>query len=297
MIKWNLLKKLFNKALFLFYILGICVFVWIIMQIFCFTSFKIPSDSMEPEITSGDDIVVNKMLYGARIFNVFDALNGKDVVIHRVPGIDRIRRNDVIVFNFPYPNTREKISFDIMKYYMKRCIAIPGDTFEIKNAHYRVRGVNEVLGNIESQSLLFSAFIKGHEETLYKVVVKGYPHDSIVNWTVENFGPLYVPRKGDRIPMNKLNYVLYKELIEWEQKKKLRQENDKYYLEDELITEYQFDNNYYFVAGDKVMNSRDSRYWGLLPEEFIVGKAVLIWKSIDPWSEEVRWERMLKKIN
>ena len=67
-------------------------------------------------------------------------------------------------------------------------------------------------------------------------------------------------------------------------------------LGDSLITEYVFQKNYYFVGGDNVMYSQDSRYWGLLPEEYIVGKATRIWKSVDLQEDTIRWERVWKKI-
>lgn len=79
-------------------------------------------------------------------------------------------------------------------------------------------------------------------------------------------------------------------------KKKLVQQGDVFLLNDSVIQEYQFKEDYYFVAGDKVMNSKDSRYWGLLPEKFIVGKATLIWKSVDLNTDEIRWNRVFKRI-
>ena len=63
-----------------------------------------------------------------------------------------------------------------------------------------------------------------------------------------------------------------------------------------MIRNYRFKENYYFMTGDKVMNSQDSRYWGLLPEPFIVGKAVRVWKSVDRGTDEIRWKRILKQI-
>lgn len=72
-------------------------------------------------------------------------------------------------------------------------------------------------------------------------------------------------------------------------------EQGRILLGDSLIREYRFQENYYFVAGDKAENSQDSRYWGLLPEPFIVGRAVRIWKSVEP-DEDTRWDRIWKKI-
>lgn len=67
-------------------------------------------------------------------------------------------------------------------------------------------------------------------------------------------------------------------------------------LNGEPIREYRFLKNYYFMAGDKGLNSQDSRYWGLLPEEYIVGKAAFVWKSVDPYTGKLRWDRFMKKI-
>lgn len=89
---------------------------------------------------------------------------------------------------------------------------------------------------------------------------------------------------------------LYKNVIEWEQGGKVRSEDNKIYLNDRIITGYRFRKNYYFVAGDKAENSKDSRYWGLLPEEYIVGKAWRIWKSVDEMQGKTRWNRVWKKV-
>ena len=126
--------------------------------------------------------------------------------------------------------------------------------------------------------------------------MKGFPYGGDVDWDMKDFGPLYIPKAGERISMNRLNQVLYKNVIEWEQDKKLEAKGDSILLGDILITEYRFKENYYFVAGDKVFNSQDSRYWGLLPEPYIVGVATWIWKSVDPVTNKVRWDRILKRI-
>lgn len=96
--------------------------------------------------------------------------------------------------------------------------------------------------------------------------------------------------------MDPMHVILYKNIIEWEQQKKLFVRGDTVLLNDSVIQTYCFIENYYFVAGDKVMNSQDSRYWGLLPEPFIVGKAVRIWKSVDNNTDRIRWNRIFKKI-
>lgn len=268
---------------------------WIIIQVTGFVSFRIPSDSMEPALLPGDNILVNKWIMGGRIFDIWDASEKKDVKISRLPGFGKMKRNDILVFNFPYPGRWDSLGLNLKTYYVKRCVAVPGDTFEIRNAQYKVRGCAQVLGNALSQKNLQQILSLNRQED-YGIVMHGFPYDSLVNWSIKEFGPLYIPSRGARVKMDSINRVLYKNAIEWEQKKKLVQYGGVVLLGDSIIQEYQFKEDYYFVAGDKVMNSKDSRYWGLLPEKFIVGKATLIWKSVDLNTDEIRWGRVFKKI-
>lgn len=94
--------------------------------------------------------------------------------------------------------------------------------------------------------------------------------------------------------MNTVNRILYKNAIEWEQKKKLVQQGDSFLLNDSIIQEYQFKEDYYFVTGDKVMNSKIPVIGDCYPKSD-VGKATLIWKSVDLDTDEIRWNRYLKE--
>ncbi|RGV51253.1 signal peptidase I [Bacteroides intestinalis] len=276
---------------------GCCIIaiILLLIQIFMFTSFKIPSDSMEPSLLAGDYIWVNKCSKGARLFNVLDAIDKKPVTIHRMPGWRSFKRNDILVFNLPYPDRWDSITFDVMKYYVKRCVALPGDTFEIRNGRYHVRNCKDILGNLSSQEYLLSLLESGRAKE-QGLVTRCYPYSGLLGWNVRDFGPLYIPAKGDTIFMTPKTKLVYRNLIEWEQKTKLQLRGDTVLLGDSAIWSYCFRENYYFVAGDKVLNSRDSRYWGLLPEPFIVGKAIRIWKSVDWDTNEIRWDRILKKV-
>ena len=100
--------------------------------------FQIPSASMSPTIIPGDNILVNKWIFGPRIYNVFCNFDTRKVNIYRLPGISKIKRNDVIVFNYPYSDKIDSIHFNSNDYYVKRCIAIPGDTLEIINGFYKM---------------------------------------------------------------------------------------------------------------------------------------------------------------
>ena len=292
----KIVQKLLLLALDIAFYGCLAILAWVFLQVFVFTSFKVPSKSMEPTLTPGDYILVDKCSTGARLFNLLNAVNGEEVEIYRVPGWRKIRRNDVLVFNFPYPEKRDSMAFDVMLYYAKRCVGLPGDTLEIRNAHYRVRGVGETIGYVDGQDEL-QRVMDSREAKRMRLVTRSYPKDSALGWNIAEFGPLYIPRQGDNLPMNRKHALLYKHPIEWEQKKKLRMKGDSVWIGDSLINSYRFRESYYFMAGDKALNSRDSRYWGLLPETFIVGRVWRIWKSVDPVTGEMRWERIGKKVN
>ena len=266
--------------------------LWVFAQVFLLASFRIPSDSMEPELTEGDFVAVWKPTIGARLFDLNATLRLEQTEIHRLPGWRKVRRGDVLVFNFPHPNGWDKVEMHILKYYIKRCIGLPGDTLSIRDGWFRVGGVEQPLGNPDAQKLIG----RTAPEAFPKGVYQAFPFDSTLNWNIRDFGPLYLPKAGDRIRMDRTNYLLYHKLIAWEQQAEVVFRDSAVYLGSEPLQEYRFLKNYYFVAGDKGMNSQDSRYWGLLPEEYIVGKATFVWKSVDPYTGRFRWERFMKKI-
>lgn len=290
----DIINKTLTKALNI--IIGVfgSILVVLLVQLFCFTSFKIPSNSMEPALKDGDRIVVNKLIKGARLFDVFSALENKEVAIHQMPGWGSIKRNDILVFNFPYSKSRwDSIRMDVMQYYVKRCIALPGDTVEIRNGFYKIRGCGERLGNYDAQKHISE--LPNLKE--YGIVERTFPYDKHLGWSVREFGPLAIPKRNQMVKMNPDNYSLYRQLINWEQKKKLRIKNGLVLLGDSLISQYRFEKNYYFVSGDNMPNSQDSRYWGMLPEEYIVGIATRIWYSEDRYTGKTRWNRVMKKID
>ena len=283
-----MLEKLFT---FLFYLCFLGS-VGLLMQTIAIASFRIPTDSMQPTLQPGDNILVNKSVMGARIFNIWGAAEEKEVEIHRLPGLGKVKRNDVLVFHYPYPHKNDSLSMHLLKYYVKRCIALPGDTMGIRKGHYYVKGVDEPIGNIQAQKRIE----KLQKENTRGIVMDAYPWDKYIDWTIQDFGPLHVPARGQTVVMDSTAVKLYRNLIEWEQKEKLTFQGKEIFLGDSLIHEYRFQENYYFMGGDYMENSKDSRYWGLLPEPYIVGVATRIWKSVDKSTGKIRWDRVMKKI-
>ena len=265
---------------------GVCVLamVWVLVQVTSFTSFRVPSPSMYPTLVPGDYILVNKWLMGARIFDIWEAVEYKEVPIYRLPGIRKVKRNDVLVFHYPYPHKNDSISMDMLLYYVKRCIALPGDTVEIRRGCYWINGTRKDRRWARMDTRKESSW---GDERQWNVAL---------GWTVQELGPLPVPARGQEVVMDTLAAKMYGRLIAWEQKKPLTVRDGNVCLGDSLIRTYCFKENYYFMGGDNLDNSRDSRYWGLIPEPYVVGGATRVWKSVSPQSGAVRWNRIMKKI-
>jgi signal peptidase I len=267
----------------------------ICFKVFCFSSFKISSDSMDPTLKTGDYILVNKMILGPRIFNDWKFWQDGNWEMKRLKGLRAIRRNEILVFNFPISNNKwGHIEMDFNAHYVKRCVGIPGDTFYIENGIYRVKGCTDTLGAYRNQQVLSAL----SDSSIDKIILECFPFGSrYYPWTIRNFGPIYLPKAKDRIRIDSKNIVLYRKVIVYETHKNVEINHDVVTLGGKPITSYVFKQNYYFMAGDNVLNSMDSRYWGLLPEDHIIGKVAFIWKSKDEDSGAWRWERFFKDPN
>ena len=283
MILYKIVRWLFYAVLIL--LLLICIHF--LRRIYIADQFVIPTDSMTPTLIPGDRVIVNKLIFGARIYEDFDLSSGKKLKSYRTRGFRKIRHNDIVVFNIP--SHGGKIEFKINQLFAKRCVALPGDTLNIEDGFFKNSNYDGLIGHKRQQEKLAQVpdnlLDEGVKYTL-PFDQKNYP------WTIQNFGPLYIPRKGDVIGIDSINYKLYQQVIEYESGREIElKHNQSVMLGDKLITHYLFNNNYYFMCGDYVLNSGDSRYWGFVPEEFIVGVASHITYSKDKYDGSYKWER------
>ena len=268
------LKIIFQVPLILLVVIILTIF----LKVFCFASFKVPSGSMKPTLQSGDYILVNKTVYGPRVFKDWRFWKSGNWEMKRLKGANTVKRNDVVVFNSPITNNNwSRIEMDFNLHLVKRCIGLPGDCLVINNGFYHVKGCGDTLG-IYSNQLDLSGRM---DSTINKDVFHCLHYDSVHQWTIKNFGPLYIPKAHAKIKIHSGNIELYRKLIVYETGKPVAVKHNMVLLGGMPISAYVFKLNYYFMAGDWVMDSQDSRYWGLLPEDHIIGKVAFIWKSED----------------
>ena len=381
-----------------------------IIRMFFIEAYMIPTSSMEKNLLVGDYLFVSKVSFGPKMPNTplsipftHHTLPGTKYTkpylewikapYRRLAGLSDIKRNDVVVFNFPAGDTvaveKQELSYysiirrqareiksideigdktlksdeiyyqearklvrqnltivvrpvDKRENYIKRCVAIPGDSLEIidgivhingrkqedyKNKQYKYRIITkgrslnperlQKLGisneDIASSTLSNNEYEIPLTEEAYneikrsksivsinrKISKKGerapwiFPHNKYYNWNTDNFGPLYIPQKGQKIKIDTINIAIYRRVIETYEGNKVNIKNGKIFINDKETKEYTFKLNYYFMMGDNRDNSSDSRYWGFLPEHDVVGEALIIYLS---WDSDVPLYRIFHKI-
>ena len=128
-----------------------------------------------------------------------------------------------------------------------------------------------------------------------------FPGDTSFHWNMDFYGPIWIPKKGVSIPMTIRNYKIYERTIMvYENNPSLELKGEQVYLDGKPIKEYTFKMDYYWMMGDNRHNSQDSRIWGFVPEDHIVGKALFIWMSWDKYASgfhQIRWNRLFSLIN
>lgn len=237
------------------------------LRVFAFDSFIVKGNSMEPTLHTGQRIWVNKMLMGPRLYTRFD-FDSTDLHCIRLPGVRKIRVGDMVVFNHIYGGKPGKIGFRINYVFAKRCMGCPGDSVIIKDGRYvSPIGAIDAIPE-ECKDILL--------DTPDSLIAKCGVHLNAMRinragWTIKNFGPLYIPAKGDCITLDNTKSRSYYRIIEYETGIHPYLKGDGLLLGDKVVTEYTFCHDYYFLAGDNVLASNDSRYFGLVPDDYIIG--------------------------
>ncbi|WGQ12254.1 signal peptidase I [Pedobacter gandavensis] len=362
-----------------------------IIRVFFIEAYTIPTASMERSLLVGDFLFVSKVNYGARIPMTPVAFpfahhtmpitgtkaywDGVQWKFRRLPGLSDIKRNDVVVFNYPQGDTvaveyqdqdyyqmvrslgwkQVNSQFTIVsrpvdkrENYIKRCIGIAGDTISMKGGlvylngkadplkntgqisyevvfktsdvnfkvfedigfnvsdeisaigqnNYQFTGTAEMMDKV--RKLDFVQSIKEITEPAGKRDPDIFPFDQNRDWNVDNFGPIIIPKRGWTVKLDSVTMPLYERSIRIYEGNKVEKSGKGWLINGVAADSYTFKMDYYWMMGDNRHRSADSRYWGFVPEDHIVGKALFIWMSYDTngsFFSKIRWNRLFRGIN
>jgi len=334
--------------------------------------YTIPTSSLEKTLLIGDFLFVSKFHYGARtpmttvaMPMVHDSipktslrsyLKKPQLPYFRIPGFQKIKRNEIVVFNWPTDTVRffrdpsgvhVNKPIDKKSNYVKRCVGIPGDSLEIINGYIHINGKRTVLPDrakpqfmrlvdtqgqqlskatlerynvtelgVQNQVYLLNMTDANAAKIAKNPLVKSiskintpkgtydrsiFPHSEQYPWSVDNYGPIYIPKEGATVELNSSTIPFYKRIIEEYEENNLTVNGNEIFINGKLATTYTFKQDYYWMMGDNRHNSEDARYWGYVPFDHVVGKPVFIWFSWDSNAQgignKIRWERLFTTVH
>lgn len=318
----------------------------LILRMFFFGAYRIPTPSMEQSLLTGDFLLVSKLSYGPRtpmtvsipFTDIF--VPGLNLPYYRLPGYDQVERDDVIVFNYPIDTGPVSTKTN----YIKRAVGMPGDRIEIRDKQLYVNDSEEVRRETYMQhfrvttreSLRLSAtkvrdaggeMVQAAGENLYILNLTDDLAREISSWNEiqsveplilppdyeqfsrrpfnfsraflnhDHMGPFTVPHEGEQVVLSEENWPFYQDIIERYEGNSVQIQGGEFMINGERTNRYTIQMDYFFVMGDNRDDSEDSRYWGFVPENHLIGKASIIYFSWDGERWLPRFGRILNLIH
>ena len=251
------------------------------LKTFVVEAFRIPSASMENTLRIGDFLFVNKFIYGAETPKYLPFTN-VEIPHFRLPAFVHPHRGDVIVFEYPGDRDERKPERDIN--YIKRCIAVSGDTLLIQNKAVFVNN-REFLLPTHSPRIHPSDFLP--RESMAMIFPKGS------SFNPDYYGPIIVPYKGMVLDISDGSIEQWQTFIEREGHRVDTGNRGIVTVDGIPRTQYLVERDYFFTMGDNRDNSLDSRFWGFIPEENIVGTPMIVYWS---WDTDVSIFNIFEKL-
>lgn len=263
---------------------------------FIIQNTRIPTGSMEGTILVGDFVLVNKFIYGSSS-GKYIPFTQIELPYFTLPSVREPERGDIVVFEYP-GDRDELVARDLNVNYVKRLIGMPGDVVEIKD---KVVFVNNKENPIPPNIQYLSPFPVPKGQINPRIFPNGAP------WNEDNYGPLKIPKKGYTIPLTVENVEWWRTIIDREfGKRVVGVSGTTVTIEGKAVTSYTFKKDYYFMMGDNRDDSADSRFWGLVSRDMVVGQAFLVlfsWDRDIPFTSpikllaSIRLDRVLKLID
>ncbi|MCF6269249.1 MAG: signal peptidase I [Melioribacteraceae bacterium] len=243
----------------------------LLIKSFLIETSRVPTGSMETTIKVGDFLFVNKFIYGASSPR---NIPFTDVALpyFQLPAFKTPEKGEIVVFE--YPGDRDDLHSNAITNYVKRCIATPGDTIQIID---KVVFINSVEAPIPTHIQYSNPYPRPAGVSHPYIFPKGS------GWNEDNYGPYAIPKKGDIIDLHIGNIEWWRTIIDREFGRRVVSKRDgKIFIDEKEVTSYEIKKDYYFMMGDNRDDSADSRFWGLVPHDLIVGEALMIYWSWDP---------------
>ncbi len=252
-------------------------FLLILVRVFILEPYGIPTGSMRPTILEGDVLLVNKLPYTIRSLRTIP-FTRIPIPYLELPGFGTLQRGDVVVFDYP---VLSDLRPEEGSQYVKRCVAIMGDTVQLVDGRIQVNGVEvPPRWGIEEDGSMRRIPI-GRERAV-AVLRDGYP--------------VVVPSKGYEIELDSMTAERWRRVIEGEGMS-VEYRNRIVFIGGLPATRYSFQRNYFFALGDNSAISKDSRYFGFIPYDNLIGRPWLIYWSRNPDTWQIRLERLGTVIN
>lgn len=263
---------------------------------FIIQNTRIPTGSMEDTILVGDFVLVNKFVFGSSSPK-YIPFTEIEIPYFTLPALREPERMDIVVFEYPGDRDQLKAS-PLGVNYVKRCVGLPGDTIRIID---KVVYVNGKQFWIPPHVKYLQPFAVPSGIVEPRIFPKGMP------WNEDNYGPLIVPKKGSRINLDSQNIEQWLTIINREYGKNvISVSGSQVYIDGKPVTSYTFKKDYYFMMGDNRDDSADSRFWGFVSRDMVVGEAFITlfsWDRDIPFSDffrllgSIRLDRVLKLLN
>ena len=249
--------------------MGIIFGAFLLLNSFVLASFEVPTGSMENEIMTGDFLLVNKFVFGGTTPKTIPFTSTK-LPSFKLPAFWKVERGDIIVFMFP--GYRDEVEPAEFAYYLKRCMAVAGDTLQVIE---RVVYVNGKPAPVPANIKFNSSVLKPAGYVDSRIFPNGAPFNE------DNYGPIVIPKKGDVISLSAESFERWNIFIRREGHS-AELLNGKVYVDKIPSDHYTVKRDYVFGMGDNRDNSLDSRFWGFIPAEAIVGTPLIVYWSWDP---------------
>ncbi|MFA7287919.1 MAG: signal peptidase I [Melioribacteraceae bacterium] len=267
----------------------------LILKTFIIETSRVPTPSMEKTIMVGDFLFVNKFIYGSSSPRSIPFTNIA-LPYFQLPAVREPKRGDIVVFEFPGDKDEMKpVNIDN---YVKRLIGEPGDTVVVKE---KVVFINGKEADIPTHIQYLN------ENAMPAAVTNPRIFPAGAEFNEDNYGPVIVPKKGDVISLDRSNVEQWRTIIDREYDRRVVTiEGDQILIDKQPVTSYTIKKDYFFMMGDNRDNSLDSRFWGFVSRDKVVGQAFFIywsWNPAIPFSDffqllgSVRLNRLAKLVH